>query len=341
MTAHAPRHLLAVTDLAATDLAALLDAAAAFKADRAALGRPLAGRHVGLLFEKPSTRTRVSTEVAVASLGGHPVVLSAGELQLGRGEPIPDTARVLSGYLDAVCVRTFGQDRLEGLADHGSIPVVNLLSDAEHPLQALADLLTVREHVGALPGRSLAWIGDGNNVAMSLATAAAMLGMRVRLACPPGYAPDEAALATAQRAAQAHGGEVALGTDPAWAVEDAVAVATDVWASMGQEAEAAAREQAFAGYTVDEALLDRAAHGAVALHCLPAHRGEEITAAVLDGPRSAAWDEADNRLPTAAAALAWVVGTLPGDGVQPQAGVQPQDGVQPQAGAQPQAGMHP
>ena len=311
MSHHHPRHLLAVADLSAAQLSALLDAAAAFKADRDALGQPLAGQHVGLLFEKPSTRTRVSTEVAVAALGGHPVVLSAGELQLGRGEPIADTARVLSGYLDALCVRTFGQERLDGLVAHGSVPVINLLSDAEHPLQALADLLPVRERVGALAGRSLAWIGDGNNVAVSLATAAGMLGMRVRLACPSGYEPDARALAAAQRAAADGGGAVEVGHDPGWAVAEAVAVATDVWASMGQEEQAQERERAFAGYTVDDALLDRAAPEAVALHCLPAHRGEEITAAVLDGPRSAAWQEADNRLPTAAAALAGGAGALP------------------------------
>lgn len=303
-TAAWPAHLLAAADLDAETLHALLDAADAHKRDRTALGRPLAERAVGLLFEKPSTRTRVSTEVAVADLGGHPVVLSAAELQLGRGEPVADTARVLSGYLDVLCVRTFGHDRLVELAEAGSLPVVNLLSDDEHPLQALADLHTIRERCGALAGRTLAWIGDGNNVAASLASAAAMAGMRVRLASPGGYELPAGRLAAAESLAEAHGGEVAPADSPAEAAADADVVATDVWASMGQEGEERARRAAFAGYTVDEALLERARPEAFVLHCLPAHRGEEITAAVLDGPRSAVWEQAANRWHTAAAALA-------------------------------------
>lgn len=303
-TAARPGHLLAAADLDADTLHALLDAADAHKRDRAALGRPLAGRAVGLLFEKPSTRTRVSTEVAVADLGGHPVVLSAAELQLGRGEPVADTARVLSGYLDVLCVRTFGHERLVELAEAGSIPMVNLLSDDEHPLQALADLHTIRERCGELTGRTLAWVGDGNNVAASLATAAVMAGMRVRLASPGGYELAPGRLAAARALAEARGGEVVAEASPADAAAEADVVATDVWASMGQESEERARRAAFAGYTVDEALLQHAKPEAFVLHCLPAHRGEEITGAVLDGPRSAVWDQATNRWHTAAAALA-------------------------------------
>lgn len=309
-TAARPGHLLAAADLDAAALPALLDAADAHKRDRAALGRPLAGRAVGLLFEKPSTRTRVSTEVAVVDLGGHPVVLSAAELQLGRGEPVADTARVLSGYLDVLCVRTFGHDRLTELAAASSIPIVNLLSDDEHPLQALADLQTIRERCGELAGRTIAWVGDGNNVAASLATAAAMAGMRVRLASPGGYGLGSERLAATRALAQAHGGEIEVASGPAEAVADADVVATDVWASMGHESEERARRAAFAGYTVDEALVQRAKPEAFVLHCLPAHRGEEIAAAVLEGPRSAVWDQAANRWHTAAAALAHVTGAV-------------------------------
>jgi ornithine carbamoyltransferase len=307
-TATAPRRVLAVTDLDPATLAALLDAAEAHKRDRTTLGRPLAGRAVGLLFEKPSTRTRVSTEVAVADLGGHPAVLSADELQLGRGEPVADTARVLSGYLDLLGVRTFAHARLEELAAHADIPVVNLLSDDEHPLQALADLQTMRERLGELAGRTLAWVGDGNNVAASLAVAGALAGMRVRLASPAGYELAAERLTAARELAEAHGGEVAVAESPAEAAAGADAVATDVWASMGQEHEESARRTAFAGYTVDDALLERAAPHAFALHCLPAHRGEEITPQVIDGPRSAVWQEAANRLHTAAAVLAHLAG---------------------------------
>lgn len=297
-------HLLGVADLDAATLQSLLDAADAHKRDRAALGRPLAGRAVGLLFEKPSTRTRVSSEVAVADLGGHPVVLAADELQLGRGESVSDTARVLSGYLDVLCVRTVDHRRLVELVEAGSIPIVNLLSDSEHPLQALADLQTIRERCGRLEGRTLAWVGDGNNVAASLAAAAAMAGMRVRLAWPGGYGLSSAQLDAARALADAHGGEVTIAVSPADAADGADVVATDVWASMGQESEERARRAAFSGYTVDQPLLSHAAADAFVLHCLPAHRGEEIAGEVIDGPRSAVWDEAANRLHTAAAVLA-------------------------------------
>jgi ornithine carbamoyltransferase len=303
-TAKRRGHLLAVADLNAATLHGLLDAADAHKRDNTALGRRLEGAAAGLLLEKPSTRTRVSTEVAVGDLGGQAVTLSADELQLGRGETVADTARVLSRYLDVLCVRTMAHQRLVELTEAGSIPIVNLLSDEEHPLQALADLQTVRERCGELGGRTLAWVGDGNNVAASLTAAAAMAGMRVRLAWPGGYGLSSARLDAARTLADAHGGEVTIAMSPADAADGADVVATDVWASMGHEPEEHARRTAFEGYTVDQSLLSHAAPQAFVLHCLPAHRGEEIAGEVIDGPRSAVWEEAANRLHTAAAVLA-------------------------------------
>ncbi|HSK95319.1 MAG TPA: ornithine carbamoyltransferase [Euzebyales bacterium] len=289
------RHYLTVDDLSAGELLALLDRADEHRRDRRTRD-PLAGRTVGLLFEKPSTRTRVSFEVAVTELGGTPLVLSSRDLQLGRGETVADTARVLSRYVHALVVRTFAQERLEQLAAAGSIPIINALSDHSHPCQVLADLQTVRARLGALAGVRLTYVGDGNNVAHSLLRAGALTGMQVTVVTPPDHAPDPAVVAAATATARDAGGSITLSTDPAVGVKDAQVVYTDVWASMGQEDEHAARVERFRGYQVNADLMRLAAPDAMVLHCLPAHRGEEITDEVIDGPRSAVWDQAENRL---------------------------------------------
>ena len=292
-----PRHLLSAADLATLGLARLLDRADLLRSDRAtiAAGRPLAGRQVALLFEKPSLRTRVSFEVAVTSLGGHAIALGPDEVGLGRRESPADVARNLSRLVDAVVLRTFAHGTLVEMAAAASIPVVNALTDAEHPCQALADLLTLRQRFGRLRGMRLAFVGDGNNVASSLMLAGALAGLDVRVATPPGYGPDAEVVARAQALATDHGAWISVGTDPAEAVAGADAVYTDVWASMGREDEAEERRIRFAGYEVTEALLAQAAPHVVAMHCMPAHRGEEISAAVLDGPRSLALEQAENR----------------------------------------------
>jgi ornithine carbamoyltransferase len=289
------RHFLTVDELSAGELIALLDRADHHRANRGT-SNVLAGRTVGLIFEKPSTRTRVSFEVAVAELGGTPLVLSSRDLQLGRGETIADTARVLSRYLDAMVVRTFGQDRLEQLAAAGSIPVINALSDHSHPCQALADLQTVRARIGTLAGVRMAYVGDGNNVAHSLLRACALTGMHLTVVTPPGHEPDPAVVAAAEQVAQRTGATVAVTNDAAVGVKDAQVVYTDVWASMGHEDEHAVRVARFGAYQVNADLLALAAPGAIVLHCLPAHRGEEIAADVIDGPQSVVWDQAENRL---------------------------------------------
>lgn len=299
------QHFLSIDDLDASMLTKLLDDAASLKAARGP-SRDLDGRSVAMIFEKPSTRTRVSFEVAIAELGGTPLVLGTQDLQLGRGETIEDTARVLSRYVHAVVLRTFGQDRLETLAAAGTIPVVNALSDHEHPCQALADLLTIREHVGDLAGVRLSYVGDGNNVAHSLLLAGGLAGMHVSVATPPGYEPDDAVVARAREHAASSGGSITITIDPQAAVEKADAVYTDVWASMGQEQQADARAAVFAPYRVDDALMARVPE-AIVLHCLPAHRGEEIAAPVLDGPQSRVWDQAENRLHTQKAVLRWLL----------------------------------
>ncbi|MDQ6650579.1 MAG: ornithine carbamoyltransferase [Actinomycetota bacterium] len=302
-----PRHFLVDDDLSPSELAAVLDDAAARKKDRYADRSPLAGRAVALVFEKPSTRTRVSFEVGVAELGGHPVVIDAATSQLGRGETLEDTAMVLSRYVAAIVIRTFGQDRIERLAAASGVPVVNALTDYVHPCQALADLLTIREHRGGLSGLTLTYLGDGNNVAHSLLLAGAAAGMRVRVACPPGYEPLGQVLARAGEIAGLTGGAVEVGSDPFAAAAGADVLYTDVWASMGQEAEAAGRSLAFAPYILDEQVLSAAGDDVMVLHCLPAHRGEEISAAVLDGPHSAVWDQAENRLHAQKALLAFLL----------------------------------
>jgi ornithine carbamoyltransferase len=267
----------------------------------------LPGRTLGMIFQKPSTRTRVSFEVGIAELGGRGLFLSAGDLQLGRGETIRDTATVLSRYLDAIMIRTFEQDDVEQLAESADIPVINGLTDYAHPCQALADLMTIRERLGRLSGVRLAYLGDGNNVCISLMVGAARFGMRFVAATPQGYEPDETAVSAARRAAVQMGGTVELVRDPADAVREAEVVYTDVWTSMGQEEESERRRKDLASYQINDELLSQASADAIVLHCLPAHYGEEITEEVLYGPRSAVWDQAENRLHAQKALMALIV----------------------------------
>jgi ornithine carbamoyltransferase len=293
VTHAAKRDFLEIDDLTALELDAVLAQAAAVKADRTRLEAALAGKSVAVIFEKPSTRTRVSFEVGIAQLGGTPVVLRAGEMQIGRGETVPDTARTLSRYVDAIVARVNHHEDLVELALHASVPVVNALSDRAHPCQALADLQTLAENnVGRV-----AYVGDGNNVAHSLLLGCALRRIPITLACPEGYEPDPAVLTrAAEWATVVH--------DPSAAVEGAQAVYTDVWISMGDEAEEAARRKAFAGYTVTPDLVPP---GAIFLHDLPAHRGEEVVDEVIDGPASRVWDQAENRLHAQKALLAFLV----------------------------------
>jgi ornithine carbamoyltransferase len=267
----------------------------------------LPGRMLGMIFQKPSTRTRVSFEVGIAQLGGRGLYLAANDLQLGRGETIRDTAVVLSRYLDAIMIRTFAQDDVEELAEHADIPVINGLTDYAHPCQALADLMTIREKLGRLSGVRLAYLGDGNNVCISLMVGAARFGMRFVAATPPGYEPDSAAVTAARRAAVQMGGTVELVSDPKEAARDAEVVYTDVWTSMGQEDESEKRRSDLADYRIDSDLLKLADDDAIVLHCLPAHYGEEITKDVLYGPQSAVWDEAENRLHAQKALMALTI----------------------------------
>jgi ornithine carbamoyltransferase len=302
------RDFLSIDDLTGEELAGLLDLSAKVKAAPADYGGRMAGTAVAMIFEKPSTRTRVSFEVAIASLGAHPVVLTSSELQLGRGETIEDTGRVLSRYVDAVVLRTFGQERLESLARTATVPIVNALSDFEHPCQALADLLTVREQKGGLAGVTLAYIGDGNNVAHSLLLAGAKSGMHLRVATPPGFEPIPQVVGRSEEISADSGGSVKVLHDPVEAADGADVLYTDVWASMGQESEATERTLMFQPYRLDQTLVDRAAADSIVLHCLPAHRGDEITDEVIDGPHSVVWDQAENRLHTQKALLLWLLG---------------------------------
>jgi ornithine carbamoyltransferase len=267
----------------------------------------LPGRTLGMIFQKPSTRTRVSFEVGITELGGHGLHLAAGDLQLGRGETIKDTGTVLSRYLDAIMIRTFAQDDVEQLAEHASIPVINGLTDYSHPCQALGDLMTIRERLERLSGVRLAYLGDGNNVCVSLMVGATRFGMRFVAATPKGHEPDATAVAAARRAAVQMGGTVELVSDPAEAAREADVLYTDVWTSMGQEEEAGRRRKDLAGYQIDDQLLSHASPDAIVLHCLPAHYGEEITEEVLYGPHSAVWDQAENRLHAQKALLALIV----------------------------------
>jgi ornithine carbamoyltransferase len=263
----------------------------------------LPGRTLGMIFQKPSTRTRVSFEVGIYQLGGIGLYLSAGDLQLGRGETIKDTAHVLSRYLDAIMIRTFAQADVEELAEHASIPVINGLTDATHPCQALADVMTVRERFGRLDGLKVVYLGDGNNVCASLMVACAKLGMDFVAATPSGYRPDDEAVRIAREA----GGSVELTDVPRAAVQDAHVLYTDVWTSMGQDEERERRLKDLAGYGIDAGLVSLAGNGAIVLHCLPAHYGEEITEDVLYGSRSAVWDQAENRLHAQKALMALVI----------------------------------
>ena len=270
---------------------------------------PLAGpRAVAVLFDKPSTRTRVSFSIGVAELGGYPLVIDAGSSQLGRGEPIEDTARVLDRQTAAIVWRTFGQERIEAMASASRVPVVNALTDEYHPCQILADLQTVVEHKGSLAGRSLTYLGDGaNNMAHSYLLGGATAGMHVRIGSPETFRPDPGILDRAAKIAAETGGSVGWTDDAAAAAEGADVLATDTWVSMGQEEEYDTRIAPFLPYAVDEAALSRAADDAVVLHCLPAYRGKEIAAAVIDGPQSVVWDEAENRLHAQKALLMWLL----------------------------------
>ncbi len=296
------RDFLQIPDFSAEEIHRLIDLAGEMK-DGGYDRKPLAGKTLAMIFAKSSTRTRVSFEVGTYQLGGHALFLSSRDIQLGRGEPIRDTARVLSGYVDGIMIRTFAQKEVEELARYSSVPVINGLTDSFHPCQVLADLMTVREALGGWAGKRVAWIGDGNNMAHSWLNAAGLLGFELVLACPRGYLPDPEVVAR-----NAGLTTVRVVTDPREAVEAAHVVTTDVWASMGQEDEAEARRTAFAGYLVDEALMARADPGAIFLHCLPAHRGEEVTEAVLEGPQSRVWDEAENRLHVQKALMALLMG---------------------------------
>ncbi|MEX2325001.1 MAG: ornithine carbamoyltransferase [Nitriliruptoraceae bacterium] len=311
-----PGDFLSVDDLATDQIVQLLDLADQFKRERdrqVASGEPvargeLAGRTVALVFEKPSTRTRVSFQVAVAELGGHPLSLSAAELQLGRGETIADTGAVLSRYVHAIVVRTFGQDRLDELALAADVPVVNALTDREHPCQAMADLQVFRQVFGGFDGRTLTYVGDGNNVAHSLLLAGAKVGLSIRVAHPAGYGPDMSIVGRARQIASTSGAEITVTTDPVAAVDNSHAVYADVWASMGQESEAEQRSATFVPYQVTAQLMSHAAPDAIFLHCLPAHRGEEVTGDVIDGDASRVFDQAENRLHAQKALLALLVG---------------------------------
>jgi len=300
------RDLLTILDLSTEEILALVARAAELK-DWHRQGRdpkPLAGKTLALIFDKPSTRTRVSFEAGIAHLGGASIYLGRNDSQLSRNEPVADTARVLARYVDGIIIRTYGHEIVEEMARFADIPVINGLTDTHHPCQVLSDLLTIQERFGRVTDIKVAWIGDGNNMANSWITAALRLDFELRLACPRGYEPDERLLALARQQGRA----VSLKDDPVWAVQGAQVINTDVWASMGQEDEAQSRLQAFFPYQVNAELLRQAPAEAVVLHCLPAHRGEEIAEEVLEGPQSLVWDQAENRLHLQKALLERLVG---------------------------------
>jgi ornithine carbamoyltransferase len=301
------RHFLADDDLSAAEQLAILDLADTLRADPYSL-RPFTGpRTVVMLFDKPSTRTRISFETAIAELGGHPMIMDATLSQLGRGESISDTARVLGRHVAAIVWRTSGQERLQEMADHAGVPVINGLTDQYHPCQVLADLQTIRDHKQQLAGLSLAYVGDGaNNMAHSYLLGGSLAGMHVRIGAPPGFHPDPEIVNRAQHLASRSGGSVQVLQEAKDAVVDADVVATDTWISMGQEGSRRDREAIFVPYAVTTALLDLADREAIVLHCLPAYRGKEIDAAVIDGPRSVVWDEAENRRHVQKALLAFL-----------------------------------
>jgi ornithine carbamoyltransferase len=302
------RHFLVDDDLTPAEQEAVLDEADRMKKDPFS-AQPLTGpQSVAVIFEKPSTRTRLSFDAGIAQLGGHPIVIDSRSTQLGRGETIEDTARVLSRYVSAIVIRTFGQDRIEDLAEASSVPVVNALTDYAHPCQALADLQTIREKKGSLSGLTLTYLGDGNNMAHSLLLAGALAGMHVRVASPPGFEPIDQVVRRAIEIGQHTGGGALVSNDPVQATRGADVLYTDVWASMGQESEAESRHLVFQPYMLDERAVESAADDVIVLHCLPAHRGEEISASVIDGPHSVVFDQAENRLHAQKALLAFLLG---------------------------------
>jgi len=302
------KNLLSVADLSSEDIRLLISDAIDLKA-RGWLSM-LSGKTLAIMFEKPSLRTRVSFELAMRQLGGETIYLSPAEVGLGQRESVPDVARVLSRYVDAIAARTFSHQTLEALASYSSVPVINALSDWEHPCQALADLLTICERKGELQGLTLAFVGDGNNVARSLMLAASLTGMNFRIASPPGYAIQDKVVHLARSNAVSSGGEILCTDDPRLAVREADIVYTDVWVSMGQEAEAEARRKIFAGYQVNSELLSLAKADAIFMHPLPAHHGEEVAEGVLDSPNSVVFDQAENRLHLQKALLAQILGGL-------------------------------
>jgi ornithine carbamoyltransferase len=306
--AMAPRHFLDLDRFGAGDLRRMLDAALACKRGTPPGGKahPFAGKSLALIFEKPSTRTRVSFEVGMKQLGGDVIVLEQQGSQLGRGETVADTARVLSRYVDAIMLRTTRAEKLIELAENATVPVINGLTDQTHPCQLMADVMTFEEHKGPIAGRRIAWIGDGNNMATSWIHAAARFGFELSIACPPQLRPPGQVLGWAQH----EGGRVTVTDDVASAVAGADCVVTDIWVSMGDEADKINREQLLAPYQVDERVMAQAARDAIFMHCLPAHRGEEVTAAVIDGPQSVVWDEAENRLHAQKGILYWCLGEI-------------------------------
>lgn len=304
------KHLLGLQDYTPKEILQVLALGLKLKQEqKAGIPHPLLqGKTLGMIFAKSSTRTRVSFEVGMVQLGGYPLFLSAADIQLGRGETIEDTARVLSRYVDGIVIRTFRQQDVEDLARYGTIPVINALTDLLHPCQILADLMTLYERKGILKGLKLAFIGDGNNVAHSLLIGCTKLGVDIAIGCPAAYTPDAAILKAAKANAEASGAAVMITVSPQEAIAQADAVYTDVWSSMGQEAESARRAAVFAPYQVDADLFALAKSDAIFLHCLPAHRGEEVTGAVIDGPQSAVFDQAENRLHVQKAVMALLMG---------------------------------
>jgi ornithine carbamoyltransferase len=303
------RHFLALHDYNELELYSILLLARELKEKqkKGVSHKVLNGKSVALIFEKSSTRTRVSFEVGVHQLGGQPLFISSGTSQMGRGEPISDTARVMARYCDGIMIRTYGQEIVEEFARFSSIPVINGLTDLFHPCQIMADLMTVMEHKQTWERLKFAWIGDGNNMANTWIEAAAICGFNLTLACPAGYEPDAGVMAWAEAKAP---GRIVLTHDPREAVRDADVLNTDVWASMGQEQEQKEREQAFQGYCLDESLVALAKSDCIVMHCLPAHRGEEISAGVIEGPHSVVWDEAENRLHVQKAIMARLMGGI-------------------------------
>ncbi|NBC31766.1 MAG: ornithine carbamoyltransferase [Alphaproteobacteria bacterium] len=297
-----PRHFVNLHQVGRPGLREILDISVNMKAEnpRGAAGEPLAGRSMAMIFEKPSTRTRVSFEVAMRQLGGHALMLTGSELQLGRGETIGDTARVLSRYVDAIMIRTWDEDRLFEMAEAATVPVINGLTDSSHPCQLMADVMTFEEHRGPIADRIIAWCGDGNNVARSWIHAAAMFGFELRMACPEELQPPAELLAWAN----GQGARITVGADPDTMVRGADCVVTDTWVSMGDK-EAPSRHNLLRPYQVNDRLMRLAGPEAVFMHCLPAHRGEEVTDSVLDGPHSLVWDEAENRLHSQKGILMW------------------------------------